>query len=609
MTDELLPWYNRELAFIRRIGAEFARTHPKIAGRLRMSGESVEDPHVSRLIESFAYVNARIRHKIEDDFPEIAESLLGILYPHYLNPVPSMSIVRFTLDPAQSALVAGYHVPRYSRLETESIQGEPCRFQTNYAVQLWPVELSSATLRTFPFEAPPTRHKDDAVAVLCLSLRCLSPEVTFADMTPGTLRFFLNGLPQHVYELYELLFNNVLEVIVAERADDEAPRRLPASAIRRVGFADDESLFPAQPRSFSGYRLLTEYFAFPEKYLFVEIEGLTGEVLEGVGRDLNIYLYLNRTSRDLERNVDASMLQLGCTPVTNLFQQRAEPIELNHLDFEYRLVPDARRPEATEIYSVDRVIATSRSGEELEFRPFYSTTHTNGDGQDAAYWFAARRPSEQVEGAVDHGTEVYLSFVDLAFQPSHGTDWVVDVEATCLNRDLPQRLPFGGGHPKLFLTGGGPISEIRCLTAPTPTRRATQGQASRWRIVSHLALGHESIQNGAEFLREILQLYNFNDSAETRAMIEGVLDIRSRRVVRRLGHGERGGIAKGVEVTITLDEDRFSGSGLFLFATVLEEFLSLYCTINSFTQLVVRTKQRRDVLRRWPPRSGGKPLL
>ncbi len=606
MTDELLPWYNRELAFIRRIGAEFARSHPKIAGRLRMSGESIEDPHVSRLIESFAYLNARIRHKIEDDFPEIAESLLGILYPHYLNPIPSMAMVRFTLDPAQSALVAGYHVPRHSSLETELIQGEPCRFQTSYEVQLWPFELSTAVLRTFPCDAPVTRFTDDAVAVLCLSLRCLSPEVTFSQMPLGKLRFFLNGLPQHVYALYELLFNNVLEVVVAQSADDEAPRRLPHGSISRVGFADDESMFPHQSRSFPGYRLLTEYFAFPEKYLFVDIQGLTGDILAGIGRELSIYFYLNRTSNDLERNIDTSMFQTGCTPMTNLFRKRVEPIQLNHLDFEYRVVPDARRPEAIEIYSIDRVVATSPAGDELEYHPFYSVNHMNGGGRESAYWFAARRPAEQVEGPVDHGTEMYMSFVDLGFQPSQATDWVVDIESTCLNRDLPQRLPFGGGHPRLFLVGGGPVSEIRCLTAPTPTLRATQGQTSRWRVVSHLALGHESIQDGAEALREILQLYNFNDSEETRAMIEGILDVRSRRVVQRVGQG---GIAKGVEVTVTMDEDRFSGSGLFLFATVLEDFLSLYCTINSFTQLVVRTKQRKDVLRRWPPHSGSKPLL
>jgi type VI secretion system protein ImpG len=189
----------------------------------------------------------------------------------------------------------------------------------------------------------------------------------------------------------------------------------------------------------------------------------------------------------------------------------------------------------------------------------------------------------------------------------------VDVETTCLNRDLPHRLPFGGGQPALQLAGGmGPVGRITCLTAPTRTLRPAYGAGSRWRIVSHLSLGHESIaagEGGAEALREILRLYNFSDSDDTRSMIEGVLDVDSRRVVGRVAGTSGGGICRGVEITLTFDQDRFSGSGLFLFASVLEEFLSLYASINSFTQLVARTRQRKEILRRWPPRSGGKPLL
>ena len=619
MSDELLPYYNRELAFIRRLGSEFAESHPKIAGRLRLGPDSVEDPHVERLIEAFAYLNARTRHKLEDDFPEITDAMLGVLYPHYSAPLPSMAVLQFVLDRGQGELRTGYEVPSGSAVESDAIEGEPCRFRTCYPTTLWPIEVTGATLTGRPLTAPTTRHNPEAFGVLRLQLRCLSKNVTFSQLSMSSLRFFLKGQNQHLYDLYELIFNNVLGVALAESATDREPVLLDRDCIRPVGFERDEGMLPYPSRSFLGYRLLSEFFAFPNKFLFFDLSGLNPQVLGGAGNQLELFFYLGGVLADsgkftdLEKNVSADTFQLGCAPIVNLASKRAEPIALKHTTTEYRVIPDIRRPTANEVYSIDRVTATSPDNEQVEYQPFYSFKHAAERSKQKTFWHAVRRRAERAGGQVDHGTEVYLSLVDLDFSPQVAADWTLDVETTCLNRDLPHRLPFSDQGLPLRLTKGAPIERVRCLSGrPTETFRPAQKHGAMWRLISHLSLNHLSLvdyEEGADALREILTLYNPNESAETQSIIDGIRGVRGRRVVGRVPGDGRGGFCRGVEVTVDFDEDRFTGSGVYLFAAVLERFLGLYCSINSFSKLIATTSQREGALRKWPPRAGETVLL
>ena len=614
MSEELLPYYNRELAYLRRMGAQFAEEHPKIAGRLRMRAEGTQDPHVERMIEAFAYLNARIRFKLEDDFPEITHALLDVLYPHYLAPIPSMSIAKMTLDRSQTELTSGYQVPRDTAVETDAIEGAPCRFRTCYPVTLWPIEVSSAEMSEPPFTAPTTSVATKADALLRLTLRCFDSEMTFGQLEANSFRFFVKAQPQHAYPLYELIFNNTLAVVLANSVQDERPVSLTREAISPVGFERDEGLLPYPNRSFLGYRLISEYFSFPEKFLFFDLSlaGLSPEIRSSLGNTIEVFLFLDRSIPELEHNITRDTFQLGCTPIVNLFTHRAEPIRLTHRESEYRVVPDARRPLATEVYSVDRVVATSPANEEMEFQPFYSCKHASEAQRQVTYWQAIRRPGESYETTTDAGTEVYLRLVDLGFSPSVPAEWTLDVETTCLNRDLPHRLPFGGGQPRLTMPAGGPISSIECLTPPTPTFRPALQHGVVWRLISHLSLNHLSLcdyEDGADALREILKLYDFADSEETRSTIDGIRSVSSRRVVGRSAGGIAGGLCRGVETTIEFDEERYAGSGIFLFACVLERFLGLYCSINSFSKLIAATNKREGALKQWPPRAGEKVLL
>ena len=620
MSADLLPYYNQELSYIRNLAARFADAHPKIAARLRITKDTCDDPHVERLIEAFAYLTARVRHKLDDDFPELSEALLGVLYPHYVAPIPSMAIVQFDLDRAQNQLLIGHEVPRHAELETEPIDDEPCRFRTCYPVTLWPVELKSATLAKQPTPAPKIPQAHQVAAIVRLVLQCRDEKIAFSTLEMSSLRFFLKGQPQYIFRLYELLFNNVVDVVLANRPDDAEPITLGRACLRPVGFGREEGMLPYPPRSLLGYRLLTEFFAFPEKFLFLDVAGLNPKRLEKIGNQLELYIYLNQTSADLERTVSADTFRLGCAPVVNLYRQRAEPISLTHTEFEYRIVPDARRPLAHEVYSVERVQASSPADEQVEFQPFYAVRHATAHRAFPTFWYTSRRPAEPSEDKVDHGTEVYLSLVDLDFNPHAPADWTVDVEAICLNRDLPRRLPFGGDQPRLQLSEGGVlISKITCLTPPTATVRPSLRRGTLWRLVSHLSLNHLSLtgrdaraeggsEDEAEALREVLKLYDFAGKEESRKMIEGILSVKHEKDVGRVGNAIEGGICRGVRVTVRFDEDAFTGGGLYLFAAVLEHFFGLYCTMNSFTRFVASTKHREGVLCRWPPRMGERVL-
>jgi type VI secretion system protein ImpG len=603
MNDDLITYYNRELVHIRRAAAEFAAANPKIAGRLRISADNVEDPHVERLIEGFAYLTARIRQKLDDDFPEISDALLEILYPHYLAPVPSMAIAQLLPQPD---LEGAYTVPVGTQIETEPVDGERCRFRTTYPVTLWPITVSTATLSGRPLVAPPNPAASDAVASLRLSLVAHGPGANFAKMAPDRLRFHLRGQPQQTYPLYELILNDVVSVALAEGASDPNPIVLGADALKPVGFERDEGMLPYSNRSFQGYRLLTEYFAFPEKFLFFDLQPPGGCRLAKDGRQLDVFLYLRRSLPELERSLSAENFALGCTPIVNLFSQRAEPIMLDAAFSEFRVVADARRPHALEIYRVEGVRATNADGDERRFGPFYSVEHVSAD---EAFWLAQRRPAS--DG--NPGSELYLSLVDLGMRPEHPGGWVLSVETTCLNRNLPERLPFGGGHPALRLIDGAPlVQSVQCLTAPTPTLRPASGQNGRWRLLSHLALNHISLadtEDGAAALKDILALYDFRDSAETRAIIQGITRVRAERGIARVPGGGVGAFCRGTDVAIEFDEGRFAGAGLFLLASVLERFLGLYCSINSFTRTVASVKGRPGLLRKWPPRAGEKILI
>ncbi len=613
MSDELLDLYNRELAYFRQLAGSFADKHPKIAGRLRLS-ERVEDPHVSRLIEAFAYLNARVRLKIEDEFPELCEAILNVLYPEYLAPFPSCSIVRFELQKSQFELTNGYRLPRKTNLTTQEIDGQPCRFRTCYPVETWPFSLHSAKVETPPFHVPPTPFSQQAKGIVRLELKMYSDRVKFQQLPMEKLRVFLNGDSRYVFDLYELILNNSIGVVIAASDGDQKPATLPADCLAPVGFEFDECLIDYSAKSRMGYHLLTEFFAFPYKFLFFDINGIDPGLLARVGQGstLCIYIFLNEIHRNLE-NLPPSTFQLGATPAINLFEQRCEPIRISSTRSEFRVIPDARRPLANEVYCVNRVMVTSQERQNIELFPFYSANHRNAETKPC-FWFGKRLKTEivadQFNTSEDLGSDVFLSLVGLdANNKAREFDsWTMDVEATCFNRDYPNRLPTS---TKMTAESGTAMVLTNCLVHPTETVRPDLRDEAYWRLISHLSLNHISLaqnDSNTESLKEIIRLYNFSKQRAGDAMVDGLVDINTRRIVSRLvcrdGSPLSSGFCKGTEIEIILNEEKFSGGGHFLFGSVLDRFFSLYASINSFTKTVLRTQQQEQVICEWPPRTG-----
>jgi type VI secretion system protein ImpG len=602
--EALLQYYQRELTFFRRTAEGFAEKYPKIAGRLLLEPGTSKDPHVERLIEAFAFIAARIHLKLDDEFPEITESFLQVLYPHYLCPIPAMSIAQFTLDPEQGKLAKGYSIERHRQLHSKASGDTVCKFRTCYPVTLWPIEVESVQVDV---PGPISAAGRPAAAALTLGLKTFR-DVRFADLQVDRLRFFLNGESRLVHRLYEAILGHTASIEL--RRDGAPPIVLGRDALSEVGFGKDEGLLPYSSRSFLGYRLLHEYFHFPQKFLFFEVAGL--EALRAAGFDRTASLVFLLDERPgLDQKPEPQNFCLGCTPIINLFQQTAEPIRLTHASAEYRVTVDIRSQRTTEIYSIDNVTSLSpQSGALTTYEPFYSFKHSFERRKQRSFWHATRRPSERED---DPGTEMFLTLVDLDFRPSRPPTDVLTVRVTSTNRDLPGTLPFLSADGALTVEGAAVVRRVVCLTQPTRTVRPPLRHGAQWRLISHLSLNFVSpVDGGAErdpeVLQEILKLYDFSDAPSIQQQILGLTAVSSRQVWRRI-RAERGsGFARGIEATLEFDESKYEGSGVYLFSSVLEKFLALYVSINSFSEAVATVKQR-GVLKRWPPRSGLQPLL
>jgi len=610
VSDELLPYYEKELAFIRQLGAEFADRHPKVAGHLKISEQSVEDPHVSRLIEAFAYLNARIQHKLDDDFPELSDAMLGVLFPHYQRPLPGMAIAQ--LQPAEE-LDGPFHLKRDALIKSQPVQGQECHFRSCYPIELLPISVSSATMAGLPFVAPGANDVKGASAVINIRLTTNSKEVSFGELRPGKIRFYLKGQSQHVNPLYEMLNKDCLNVVLAKSETDTKPVFLGKDAIQPVGFSEDEGLLPYPAASFIGYRLLTEYFAYPEKFLFFDINYLGDAIAKDASNELNLYIYLANTNVDLEHNINAATFALFCTPIINLFSQVAEPINLDHTQQEYLVTPDSRNPNGMEVYSIDRVSTSSSDGEIATHFPIYGTNHDANNEEHPVFWHAMRRSSSLADFTDDNGTDVFISLVDAQFNPNNVDDRTLEMDLTCTNRDLVGQLPFGKDQPKLqFVDEAPPIKTLKCLTQPSQTIRPPLRNHARWRLISHLNLNYLSLTGTGDTtasLKEILRLYDFSDSSISRAIVQSISHVRTAPVSAPITIDGNTAICRGTEIFIEIDETLFAGNSPYLLVNVLERFFALYCSINSFTRVIATLKGKEGILKRCPPRVGEKVLL
>lgn len=616
MSESLYRYYDHELRFIRKFAEEFADLYPATAGRLKLDRNQSRDPHVERLVESFALLAARVHHKIDDEFPELTDALLSVLYPHYLAPIPSMAMVQFELDPARAELPDGFPIPRESKLKTQSVGEISCLYRTCSPVKLWPIAINDARLRPPPFPngwQPPLR----TAAALRIELECQAG-LRFADLSLDKLRFHLSDDSQVVANLYELILNRTTQVVFRSLDPADGNKSLTfggTEILSPAGFDREDALLPYPNVSFLGYRLLTEFFAFPSKFHFFELGGWDQVRKAGFGQRMEVILFCEKSISDLEKMNLKNSVRLGCTPAINLFTHEAQPINLDYSKNSYRMILDVNAPLGYEVYSVDKV-QTITPQYVKDYRPFYSFQHAADPGAESTFWYAARQPSTIKD---DRGYDWYLHLVDLNFNPSVPNEEKLDVRLLCTNRDLPAKFQRQGETLNFELEMAAPLQAIRCLRPPTAPLRPPPKRGMYWRLLSHLNLNYLAITDttdGLEALKELLRLYDFSEAETgrqladvTKNIIDGITRISSKRVVgRTAGHGASS-FARGIEVTVEFDEEKYVGTGVFLFASVLERFFALYSSINSFSQLVAKTAQIKGEMRRWAPRAGEELLL
>jgi type VI secretion system protein ImpG len=639
MDPRLLQYYNIELQHLREMGAEFAEQFPKIAARLGMNGLEVTDPYVERLIEGVGFLAARVHLKLDAEFPRFTQALLETVYPHYLAPTPSMLVAQCLPDTNEPGLATGVTVARGSTMH--GVMGgddaTACEFRTAHDVTLWPVEIVSASYFSYAPDLPlnslpmAQRIKGGIRITLRTTAGMKWPQVAL-----DRLNLYLTGRNDVANGLYELCLTSGLGALVLPgKGAQRWHQLLPATSIQPLGFSDDEALLPVTLRSFQGYRLLQEYFAFPHRFRFVELAGLKRAIRRVESPELEVVILLGRGDANLEQLVDASNIALYCTPAINLFPKRADRIHVTEAEYEYHVIPDRTRPLDFEVYEVTEVVGHGVGADsEQEFRPFYSAYSSDEEHAQSGYFTTRRQPrlvsAEQKRrgGRSSYiGTEVFLGLVDSGQAPFSGDLRQLSIQTLCTNRDLVLQMPVGITKSDFTLEVAAPVTKIKVIAGPSRPFAPLADGAVSWRAINHLSLNYLSLvnaseQEGAAAMRDLLELYAASTDISGRKQIEAIRSVRVSPIVRRVppssreaGHSagararaSRLAFGRGVEIVVEVDELAFEGGSAFLLGSVLAQFFSRYVSINSFTETVLRSGGRGEI-HRWMPQWGARPTL
>lgn len=591
-------YFQDEMDYLIELGAEFVKENAKLEPFLSPSDP---DPDVRRLLEGFAFLSGRLRQKLDDEFPELTHSLMRVLWPHYLRPVPSMSILELT--PVAGAVTERQTVHKGQRVEAQPLgeQEVRCQFRTCYDVDILPISLDDVQYR----------HAGSG-GLLEVEITPLAG-VALDQMGLERLRLYLHADRDSPVGsiLYLWLRRYLSDFEIVAHVADEPPRvfKHPLDCVRAAGFGPDEALLPYPSNAFDGYRLLQEYFSLPEKFHFIDLEDLG--FLAGVPWVERLTLRF-RLSRPIDEHIRIRRehVRLFCTPIINLFPFDADPVRLTHRQTEYRVRPHAEEQRFFEVYSVNSVTgAVQGTGRSHRFTEFESFQHEHAWDEDLAGYYRLRLEPT----VVGRGVETYISFATESGESGVPPMETLSISLTCTNRNLPELLRVGQID---CATDDSPeFATFRNIARVSPSLAPPLDARLHWRLVSNMALNYMSLLN-LDALREILSTYDFRAFVDEQAKraSEARLKGIERVVVEPTVRLKRGLPVRGLRSRISLRERSFGGegvggeAGMFLFATVLNEFLGLYASVNSFHELVVEGTERKEIYE-WPRRDGLLPLL
>lgn len=620
MDPRLLRFYNEELTYLRETAREFGEEHETVAGRLGLKTPNDPDPYVERLLEGVAFLSARVQLKLSDQYPEFTQHLLSAVQPHYLAPVPSICIAGFEPKEGDPLLAEGYIVPRQTELVATSDEAgaSPVTFRTGHAVKLYPLKISEVeylgsrtAVASFAASAG-TR----AEAGLRLRFEGLG-NIPLEKLKITDLPLYLDGSETIPGELYRQIIGDTVAVLARPAASASAiPVSLPLPT--QAGFEKDEALLPAEERSFRGYRLLTEYFACPERFLFAVLQGMDKAFARADGGAIDIVLLFNRNAPALAGALSPANFRLFATPAINLFEKQLGRVQVNGADHEFLLMPDRTRPLDFEVWRILDVSAHMRDSTDARpVAPLYALGALLYDWRDALFFvprLKLRRLSTREQRRLRRedytGTETWISLT-AAGNPERIADIKeLGIRALVTNRELASKLAFRGTEH--FVPPGGPVRAVSILRSPSRPRPPLGLDDAAWRIIAHLTPNYATLVpedgNDPSMLRDHLALYGPRDNAALRRQIDGIVSVNSRAVVRRVPGRGAMAVARGSRIMMTLDDASFENARLFLFSAVVERFLAEFTSVNSFTETIVRTPGEGTIMS-WPPRIGRKHTI
>jgi type VI secretion system protein ImpG len=615
MDPRLLSIYNEELAYLRESAREFGEEHETVAARLGLKTPSDPDPYVERLLEGVAFLGARVQLKIRDQYPEFTQHLLHAVQPHYLAPTPSICIAAFEPKDGDPALVRGHVVPRGTELRTTESGSEttPVIFRTAHDLTLWPLRIVEAEYFSSRAGIAPFAAMAGCRAESGLRLRFESVGgANLSQLTPDKLPIYLAGSESVPGELYRQIIGETVAVIARrpDSADATAAVRLPNP--EQVGFNQEEALIPPELRSFRGYRLLTEYFACPERFLFAALRGLT-EAFAAAGQQCDIVLLFSRSSPILANAVSPANFRLFATPAINLFEKQLGRVQIDRHTHEYHVIPDRTRPLDFEVFRILEVQAYAGDNvQPVTVAPLYAFGALLYDWTEALFyttqlrWRRLSTKEQRLRRRTDYvGTETWISLTSPGDPTRLDKVSELAVRALVTNRELPELLTFTGDRH--FVVHGVPARAITVVRAPTKPRPPLGIGDAAWRLIAHLTPNYVTLApeetDDASVMRDHLALYGRQDDPALRRHIDGVLGVNSELVARRVPGLGRMAIARGHRIRLRLDDAAFDKSHMFLFSAVLEQFLAEFASINSFTECIFTSAQEGEFAR-WPPRIG-----
>lgn len=629
MDARLLQHYDTELTYLREMGAEFAREFPSTASRLLLDGVNVPDPYVERLLEGCAFLAARVQLKLNEEFPRFTQRLAQIVLPQIVCPTPAMLVACFTPDLANPNLVPGFTVPRGTALFATRgyADTQRCQFTTRADLTLWPIELSAVTLLPQSPDLPlaslaGTRALTGRIKG-ALRLSLAMPEgIDFAALPMDSLPLYFAGADPIAYRLFELVAAHTVAIVISSTAGaTQQIRTLPGTAISCKGLEDDEAMLPVTRNMFRGYRLLHEFFAFPQRFRFAQISGL-GEVLPAFATSrIELTILLDTPEPSLERLVNREHVRLYCVPAVNLFAKAADRAAVSGTATEFHVVPDRTKPLDFEVYQVNQVTGYGPGNDsERTFYPFYADFLADRPEQ-SAYFIVRREPRavpDKRQRSGDRlayvGSEVFVSIVDPREAPFGGALRQLAFDTLCTNRDLPLMMPPGGvSQDDLTPDIAAPARHVSIICGPSRPRAPSLERGDNWRLIDQLALHYLSLaernpDEGAAALRSLLSLHAAAHDDTARRQIAGVRSVVARPIVRRLAMTGPIAYGRGLEIEVTFDDTAFHGGSAFLLGQVLDRFFARYVSINSFVQTVLRRPGAVDDLH-LPARCGTRPIF